>query len=74
MNDAGGGLGYETVSLQILNQARAYNVAVAPGVRTPAAARNDVDGACYEGIDPASGSVVAGKTVVEFVPRENLSH
>ena len=72
MNDAGGGLGYETVCLRVLNQARIYSVAVAPGV--PAAARNDVDGVCYEGVDPASGSVVVGKTMVEFVPWEDLSH
>jgi len=85
MNDVGGGLGYETVSLRILNRddpAGAYSVAVAPialaGVRTLAAARNDVagdeNGVCYEGVDPAFGPAVVGKTVVESVPWENLSH
>jgi len=80
VNDVGGGLGYETVSLRILNRddpARAYADAVAP-IALAGAARDDVagdeNGVCYEGVDAASGSAVVGRTVVESVPWANLSH
>lgn len=86
MSGMGGGLGYETASLRILDQndpARADLVAGTPlialaVVRTPAAARNDVtgdeNGACYEGVDAASGFAVVGRTSVEPVPSADLNH